>query len=137
MTKARFTRLSAIHKAAFAGHGRGWEAAEIEALAADGLIIEAPQGFALFREAAGEAELLTLAVAPLAQRKGAASAILAEALRALTANRIFLEVAADNAPAQALYQKFGFEEIGRRPGYYARGEMGRVDAVLMALDQAE
>jgi len=39
-----------------------------------------------------------------------------------------LEVRATNAPAQALYQKFGFKEIGRRKGYYQdNGE----DAVIM------
>jgi ribosomal-protein-alanine N-acetyltransferase len=42
-----------------------------------------------------------------------------------------LEVAADNAPALALYQRAGFETVGRRRGYYARIEGPAQDAVLM------
>jgi ribosomal-protein-alanine N-acetyltransferase len=38
-------------------------------------------------------------------------------------------VRADNAPAIGLYERQGFEKIGRRPRYYADG----VDALLFAL----
>ena len=47
-----------------------------------------------------------------------------------------LEVAADNDPALGLYQRFGFVDEGRRPGYYGNG----IDAVIMwsrALDDPE
>ena len=37
-----------------------------------------------------------------------------------------LEVAEDNAAARSLYRKLGYEESGRRRGYYSGG-----DAILM------
>lgn len=36
--------------------------------------------------------------------------------------RATLEVRTHNAPAIALYEKFGFKSAGRRPGYYPNGE---------------
>jgi ribosomal-protein-alanine N-acetyltransferase len=49
------------------------------------------------------------------------------------ATRIFLEVAADNQAALALYCQAGFHVIGTRPGYYHHGDQV-VDAVMMELD---
>jgi ribosomal-protein-alanine N-acetyltransferase len=45
------------------------------------------------------------------------------------ATRAFLEVAADNAPAQALYHGTGWRESGRRRRYYGPD----LDAIVMAL----
>jgi ribosomal-protein-alanine N-acetyltransferase len=43
---------------------------------------------------------------------------------------LLLEVRPTNEPALRLYQRYGFERIGVRPGYYpALG--GREDAVVM------
>ena len=42
---------------------------------------------------------------------------------------IFLEVAADNTPARALYEQNGFVQIGVRPRYY-----DGVDAIMMRKD---
>ena len=42
----------------------------------------------------------------------------------------FLEVASDNAPAQALYRAAGWQDAGRRRNYYAAG----IDAVVMRKD---
>ena len=50
----------------------------------------------------------------------------------MSAGEIFLEVAADNAPGQALYRGFGFAEVGRRRDYYERN-IGRVDALVLRL----
>lgn len=78
---------------------------------------------------AGEAELQNLAVLHAYRRRGVAQALL-DALFAEAQKRgcesVFLEVAAGNEAAQALYRKNGFGPVGRRPGFY-RGE----DAVLM------
>lgn len=78
---------------------------------------------------ADEAELQNLAVLPACRRHGVAQALLdalfAEA-RKRGCNSVFLEVAAGNDGAQALYRKNGFAPVGRRPGFY-RGE----DALLM------
>jgi [ribosomal protein S18]-alanine N-acetyltransferase len=81
-------------------------------------------GFVLARAAAGEAEILTLAVVPAARRQGVGSALLAGAMAAACARgaaEMFLEVAASNAAAHALYAGLGFTEVGRRPRYYADG----------------
>lgn len=43
---------------------------------------------------------------------------------------MLLEVRVDNARAQRLYQRFGFEPIGLRRGYY---QPGNVDALVMRL----
>jgi ribosomal-protein-alanine N-acetyltransferase len=52
------------------------------------------------------------------------------------ATRLFLEVADDNAAALALYARAGFSEAGRRPGYYARPDGVRQDALILALNLA-
>lgn len=94
-------------------------------------------GFALwaaFMPVMDELELLLIGVRPEKQRRGIArrflSAVLAEAQRAGFV-RVHLEVRASNAPAQALYQKLGFEVCGRRRGYYPCADGSREDAVLM------
>jgi ribosomal-protein-alanine N-acetyltransferase len=50
------------------------------------------------------------------------------------AERMFLEVAEDNAAARALYARAGFAEAGRRRGYYARPDGPAADALVLALD---
>jgi ribosomal-protein-alanine N-acetyltransferase len=90
-------------------------------------------GFILCRVVAGEAEVLTLAVRPGDRRKGAASALLVEAaaLASLRAQSLFLEVAADNDGAIALYRGAGFRTVGRRAGYYVRPGAPAIDALVM------
>ena len=92
----------------------------------------------MVRAAADEAEVLTLSVAPTVRRKGTASKLLAQALDILRAGgsaRIFLEVAADNAAASALYTRHSFTPCGRRADYYGAGASGKsVDAIVMKRD---
>ena len=94
---------------------------------------EQPAGFILCRAVAGEAEILTLAVDPALRRRGLAAALVEAAamLAGRGASDLFLEVAADNEAAIALYQRTGFVLAGRRPGYYARREGPAVDALVM------
>ena len=89
----------------------GWLA---EATAGDAV------GFALFREVAGEAELLRVATAPAWRRRQVGRSLLAAALAGLDRSgvRCHLEVRADNLAAQALYQGFGFALAGLRRRYY-------------------
>ncbi|MEL7453367.1 MAG: GNAT family N-acetyltransferase [Pseudomonadota bacterium] len=91
---------------------------------------------ALCAQIAGEdAELLLLATAPLHQRRGYARRLLWEATQEASARgaaRWILDVAADNEPAQALYQSLGFTIDGRRRAYYARRDSPRADALLMS-----
>lgn len=134
--------LAAVHALSFA---EPWDAAAIaEVLAspgAFGVLVREPKnsavaGFALGRTMAGEAELLTLAVAPPARRKGLARALtaaVAGAAEASGATSLFLEVAHDNAPALALYAALGFGQVGRRPGYYSRAD-GPADALVLRRD---
>ena len=82
-----------------------------------------PAGFALALDLGGECEILALGVVPGRRRAGTGSALLAaiceEALRR-GGHSVFLEVAADNAAARALYAARGFVQIGRRLNYYRR-----------------
>lgn len=63
-----------------------------------------------------EREIVNLAVANLFRRKGIASALLRHELS--RRGTFFLEVRESNVAARALYRKFGFVEVGRRPYYY-------------------
>ena len=78
-------------------------------------------GFVLARLAAGEAEILTIAVAKSARRGGVGRRLMDAALLRLHADRaqaVFLEADEQNAAALALYRRLGFREVGKRPGYY-------------------
>lgn len=94
----------------------------------------APVGLILMRAFAGEAEVLTLAVEPSHRRLGVARALLqagAAQARAMGAEALFLEVAADNAAAIALYREAGFEAVGHRAGYYRRPHGEAADALVL------
>jgi len=90
---------------------------------------------------ADECEILALATDPAAQRRGVATAILAELVslaHAKGARRIFLDVARNNDRARAFYAALGFVRVGTRPGYYTLRDGTRDDAVLLshAIDAA-
>ncbi|WP_344881320.1 ribosomal protein S18-alanine N-acetyltransferase [Zhihengliuella alba] len=79
------------------------------------------------------ADVQTIAVVPEHEGKGIGSALLTgliEEARGRRARDVLLEVRADNARAQALYERFGFQRIHVRPRYYKGG----VDAVIMQLE---
>ncbi len=68
-----------------------------------------------------EAHLVILVVTPQYRRQGLGARLLRTMLRdarANSAHRMTLEVRATNIAALALYRQFGFETLGRRPGYY-------------------
>ena len=93
-----------------------------------------PLGFILCRAGGGECEILTLAVLPAERRQGVATALLGTALAEATARgsgAIFLEVAADNHAARALYERQGFAVVGRRASYYRHESSGDRDALVM------
>lgn len=123
---------AALHRKCFAEAPPPWRAEDFESLLAQPGVTQfaEPFGFILMRQAADEAEILTLAVDPAHRRRGIAQRLIARATDALFVQGvrlIFLEVAAPNVPAIALYQKAGFAEVGRRPRFYA----SRVDALVM------
>ncbi|HVY83544.1 MAG TPA: GNAT family N-acetyltransferase [Caulobacterales bacterium] len=128
--------MAALHARAF---DPPWGASEIAKLlenpAAFAIMASElqPQGFILAWSAAGEAEILTLAVTPRERFKGVGTALINAACAAALlrgAGAMLLDVAEDNAPARALYAKFGFAEVGRRIAYYHRDD-GRVDALVL------
>lgn len=126
--------LAALHARCFTDRPRPWSAAEFTALiqTRGAFLLEAPSGFLLGRAIAGEAELLTLAVAPEARRRGIGATLTRDfAARAslLGAETAYLEVAADNLAAQALYAGAGWQDAGRRRNYYGPGR----DALVMRL----
>jgi ribosomal-protein-alanine N-acetyltransferase len=91
-------------------------------------------GFSLMRTVADEAELLLLAVAPKAQRRGVGTSLLDHFIghgRRNGARRLHLEVR-DGNPAVAMYQAFGFKAEGRRRKYYSGQDGSQHDALTMA-----
>ena len=90
---------------------------------------------AVLQMAAGEAELLTMAVIPPLRRRGFGRQVLVELIlraSAYGAEAIWLEVRASNAAATSLYRSAGFVEIGWRKDYY-QTPVGREDAMMMRL----
>ena len=128
--------LAALHARSFVTP-RPWTEAEIARLLADPLVfllVEGDAGFLMGRAVAGEAELLTLAVAPEARRRGLGRKLVSRFLyqaRLRGAESAFLEVAEENAAARALYARTGFSEVGRRRGYYRDPKGRAVDAVVL------
>ncbi len=89
----------------------------------------------LARLAADEAEVLTVAVVPERRQQGLGARLVSEAAgeaRRRGAVRLFLEVSTRNPAARALYRALGFEQVGRRRGYYADGS----DALTLRLTLA-
>ena len=68
-----------------------------------------------------ESDMMNVAVHPDCRRRGIAEALvnaLCKALKERGSVSLTLEVRASNDPAKALYDKLGFESVGRRPNYY-------------------
>lgn len=135
-------RLARLHAGLFP---EGWDAASFERLLVHpgsvafvaGIGPTLLGGFALAQVAADEAEILTIGVIADWQRSGVGRLLLDGLKRAVVragATSLFLEVAADNDAALALYRRAGFVETGRRKGYYSRTGGASVDAVVMRLE---
>ena len=128
--------LAALHARCFTTP-RPWTEAEFAEFLADPLtflLVEGDAGFLLGRAVAGEAELLTVAVAPEARRRGLGRKLVSRFLyqaRLRGADSAFLEVAADNLAAQSVYAAAGFTLAGRRKGYYRTQDGRAVDALVL------
>ena len=83
-----------------------------------------------------ELHLLTFAVDAKKQKLGYGY-ILLRKMMALAREKkfasIMLEVRVSNTRAIAVYQRFGFIEIGRRKGYYPAQDLLREDAIVMRI----
>lgn len=134
--------LAALHDRCFRPDGgEVWDRASIAGLlgtpgcfALIAAVADAdPVGLLIARVAGAESEILTIGVLPDHRRAGHGRVLADAAARHAAeqgAEALFLEVAADNAAALALYDDCGFHPVGRRPGYYRRGGEA-VDAVLL------
>jgi ribosomal-protein-alanine N-acetyltransferase len=92
------------------------------------------RGFVVGRDLGEEWEIENVAVAGPARRRGSGTRLVGELLnhaRARGARSIFLEVRESNRAARALYEKWAFQESGRRKSYYRDPEE---DAVVYRLD---
>jgi ribosomal-protein-alanine N-acetyltransferase len=92
-----------------------------------------PCAYACFRHAAGEAELLRVAVEPTARGRRLARTLILAGFARLTAAGVLschLEVRPENAPALAVYHGLGFTLTGRRRAYYRDGS----DALVLRRD---
>ncbi|MET8295458.1 ribosomal protein S18-alanine N-acetyltransferase [Streptomyces sp. NPDC005180] len=90
-------------------------------------------GYAGLAASGDQGDVQTIAAAKDQWGTGLGARLLTELLRAATAfecAEVLLEVRVDNTRAQRLYERFGFEPIGFRRGYY---QPGNVDALVMRL----
>jgi len=79
-------------------------------------------GYAFFRQAGAEVELLQLAVLSAWRRKGVASILLRQGLQQLydrQAEVCFLEVRRADTSARLFYEQAGFHRVGVRKKYYS------------------
>lgn len=93
-----------------------------------------PVAYAVMLTVVDEAHLLNISVARSAQRAGVGGRLLRQLFdeaRERGASQLFLEVRPSNEAAIALYDRHGFEPIGRRRGYYPARDGGREDAIVM------
>jgi ribosomal-protein-alanine N-acetyltransferase len=91
-------------------------------------------GYAGLAAAGGLGDVQTIAVVHDHWSTGLGSRLLTDLLHHATSfecEEVLLEVRVDNTRAQKLYERFGFEPIGFRRGYY---QPGNVDALVMRVD---
>jgi [ribosomal protein S18]-alanine N-acetyltransferase len=137
--------MALLHEEDFA---RAWSAEEFEGLMVQEGVFgfaareignrpAGPAGFCLARLAAGEGEILTVAVRRDARRLGLGRDLVEAVMRELHSERaeaLFLEVDETNQPALALYRRLRFYEVGRRPAYYEHPGGTRTGALVLRRD---
>lgn len=90
-------------------------------------------GYSILFTATDQADVSNIAVDPDCRGQGIGDALMREMLcqaKNRGVQEVFLEVRVSNTPAIGLYQKYGFEQIGVRKGYY---EEPKEDAHLMRM----
>jgi len=137
-TPAHADVAAALHATGFP---EPWPAEAFVSLLGDPLRIGAlaladsePCGLVMLQQTPDEAEVLTLVVSPEHRRIGVARRLMEWAIDVATdacVERLVLEVSEQNQAARQLYEGLGFTEIGRRSGYYPRGQ-GVETALILA-----
>lgn len=130
--------LAALHAACFTAP-RPWTVKEFASVLGmpHTFLLTQDGGFLVGRAVAGEAELLTLAVPPEARRQGIGRLLVENFLhqiKLLGAQSAFLEVAARNTTARALYESLGFVEVAERKAYMRDADGKGHDAYIMRRD---
>ncbi len=93
-------------------------------------------GFVITRVVSDEGEILSIGVAQPYQRFGVGKRLVEAATRVMANSEVanlYLEVAADNEAAKALYLGAGFNQTGVRKDYYRRPNGATCDALVLAL----
>ena len=134
------TDMATLHAICFTVP-RPWSVAEFALMLDDPLVVTFTdvRGVLLGRIVADEAEVLTLAVDPAARRQGIGRGLLTRfhrEARRQGATEAFLEVAADNLSARALYGAMGYHQAGTRRCYYRQDGAAAVDALVLRRDLA-
>lgn len=138
MTAEHIPQIAALEKACFSHpwtetmlQNELWNdsAVILAAVGEDGTVL----GYAGLQTVLDEGYINNVAVSPDFRRQGVAGELLAAFVRFGAAKLAFLtlEVRASNAPAIALYEKYGFQAAGRRKNYY---DDPKEDAILMTLE---
>jgi ribosomal-protein-alanine N-acetyltransferase len=134
--------IAAVHGVSFQ---RGWDEDEIHRLLIESNVVahratlgRTLTGFILSRRAAGEAEILSIAVASAWRGRKLSRPLLDLHLRRLAGlgvRSVFLEVGERNVAACRLYRRAGFHEVGRRQNYYQQGhDEGGATALVLRRD---
>lgn len=126
LTSKEIAAVAALDKELFSKES--WSEADFEAsltvpgrffwVATEG---ESLLGFCGLSQSFEQGDILNIAVCPDARGKGIGSKLLQQAIKTFKeqgGKELFLEVRASNTAAKALYEKFGFRQIGIRKGYY-------------------
>ena len=135
--------VSLLHGASFR---RGWSEDECERLLVERNVLThratmADQlvAFVMSRLVVPEAEILSIAVAAPQRRHGLAHRLLdlhLQRIGELGVRTVFLEVDESNEAARRLYGRFGFSNVGRRPGYYPQSGTAGASALVLRRDVA-
>ncbi len=137
MTEEHIPQIAALERACFshpwsedALRDELWNDSAVVVVAEgeDGTVL----GYAGLQTVLDEGYINNVAVDPRFRRQGVAGQLVEAFLRFGAARLAFLtlEVRASNAPAIALYEKYGFTQAGRRRDYY---DDPKEDALLMTL----
>ena len=136
MTADHIAQVAAIEKECF---GReGWSERSVAGELTNDLAFwlvavegERVAGYVGSQTVCGETDMMNVAVTAEFRRQGIAEKLvlaLVDELKAMGSRCLTLEVRASNTPAQALYEKLGFAQVGRRPKYY---QNPREDALIL------
>lgn len=134
-------KLAELHAASF---HRGWDEQEFADLLSErNTLVHRLRvgrriiGFVASRIGADEAEILSIAIAASYRGRGLSREILLTHLGHLAGRgvaTVFLEVEENNQPARRLYNRTGFQVVGRRERYYRQPNGEQLNALIMRRD---